>query len=58
MDSFFITLGFSVLIQVLQELGPKNKYRRAFLKLFRLIAMAYRTDQEFADAAQEAKMLR
>jgi len=45
---WYIDIGFAVLIRLLKERRETNKWRRAFLKLFKAIADAYRNDEEFA----------
>lgn len=44
---YFVDIGFAVLVRLLSEGKVDRKYRRAFLKLFRLIWLAFRTDDEF-----------
>ncbi len=46
---FYVDIGVAVLLRILKEQGPRNKYRRAFLKVFRSIAIAYSADPEFMD---------
>jgi phage anti-repressor protein len=48
---FYIDIGVAVLLRVLREDGPSNKYRRVFLKVFKSIAHAYQADEEFLLAA-------
>lgn len=47
---FYLDIGVAVLLRILREDGPDNKYRRVFLKVFKSIAHAYRTDEEFIAA--------
>jgi len=47
---FYVDIGFAVLLRVLRDIGPNNKWRKAFLKVFRAIAEAYKNDDEFIKA--------
>jgi phage anti-repressor protein len=44
---FYLDIGVAVLLRILREDGPGNKYRRVFLKVFRSIAHTYRDDEDF-----------
>lgn len=57
MQDFWIDLGFSALISLLKQLiqpgNPgNNKWKKAFLKLFKLIAQAYGDDPDFKAVAK------
>jgi hypothetical protein len=49
---FYIDIGAAVLLRLLKEGKPDNKYRKLFLKIFRAIAMQYSDDPDFKDAAK------
>lgn len=45
----YINIGFTIVINVLQTLNPttQTKFRKVFLKVNKLISLAYATDEEF-----------
>lgn len=45
---FYIDIGAAVMLRVLKQGDPTNRYRRVFLKIFRAIAEAYKDDAEFS----------
>jgi hypothetical protein len=52
---FYINLGFSVVIGLLKNTIPndansKNKYKKAFVKIVRLLGEAYPGDADFQNA--------
>lgn len=54
---FYINLGFSIVIGLLQNTIPndensKNKYKKAFVKIVRLLGKAYSDDAEMQNAFQ------
>lgn len=51
MNDFYINLAVTVMLQAVKDGAIKGKFRRAFLKVFKAVATAYQTDQEFQDAA-------
>jgi len=42
-----ITMAFSLLLSALNSSSSRNKFRRAFLKVFKSISEAYANDQAF-----------
>ena len=47
MESYFITMGISVILQTLKNPVSKRKFRNAFLKVFKAIKAAFADDEEF-----------
>lgn len=49
MNEQLITMAFSLLLMALNSSSSRNKFRRAFLKVFKAISDAYANDQAFKD---------
>jgi hypothetical protein len=52
-NDWIIDLGISALLRVLRDTKESNKWRRAFLKLFKLIAERFSHDEDFQEVALE-----
>jgi len=50
-DDFVIDMGVAALLRMLKDGKKAKKWQRAMLKVFGAIAAAYRTEQEFHQAA-------
>lgn len=58
MNDWIIDLGISALLRVLKDTKESAKWRRALLKVFRLIAIRFGNDEEFLDVAESNFTLR
>lgn len=52
MDDLLIDMGITVMLRMLKDGKRARKWQRAMLKVFSAIAKAYRTEQEFHEAAE------
>ena len=53
LEDFIIGAAINTLLVILGDPKKHGKFRRAFLKVFKAIAEAYRMDQEFHDTAEK-----
>lgn len=44
---YYIDIGAAVMLRMLREAKPDNKFRKVFLKLYRAISIAFSGDEEF-----------
>lgn len=49
MNDQLITMAVSLLLMAIQSTSSRNKFRRAFLKIFNAIGEAYKADKEFGN---------
>ena len=50
---WYIDIGASVMLRVLKEAKPDNKFRKVFLKLYRAISITFSSDEDFRTVAAE-----
>lgn len=50
---FYISMAFSVLLQLLKDRGKARQYRAAWLKIFKILLMHFGPDNDFQDALKE-----
>lgn len=55
MNDFLITMAVSVLIELARDPKGRGKWRKALLKVFTVIATAFRSDAEFQHAFEEVQ---
>lgn len=54
MDDILIPLGVNTLVQLARDPKRRGKWRKALLKIFIAIAIAFKDDAEFAQAHDAA----
>jgi len=47
---FYITMAFSVLLQLLKDRGKARQFRPAFLKIFKVLVLNFGADADFQEA--------
>lgn len=52
MPDWIISMAVNAMVQLARDKSSRSKWRKALLKVFREIAIAFRDDAEFQDAAK------
>lgn len=55
MQDMLISMGINVLITLVRDPKGRGKWRKALLKVFREIAIAFRQDADFQSAFEEVQ---
>lgn len=56
MNDQLISMAVTIVLLAVNSTSSRNKFRRAFLKMFNAIGEAYARDREFMDGAKFVQM--
>lgn len=56
MNDQLISMAVAIVLLAVNSTSSRNKFRRAFLKIFNAIGEAYARDREFMDGAKFVQM--